>query len=86
MGANLVGFVVGPGGAQYLGYQLVSSWSGRFLPPNVLPSRSLMMYAHRSSFPLCCVCLSICWRTAYVRVPVCLLVYVRGSPLIALID
>jgi len=32
MGANLVGFVVGMDGAQYLGYQLVSSWSGiRFL-------------------------------------------------------
>jgi len=32
MGANLVGFVVGTDGAQYLAYQLVSSWSGvRFL-------------------------------------------------------
>ena len=28
MGANLVGFVVGMDGAQYLGYQIVSSWSG----------------------------------------------------------
>ena len=28
MGANLVGFVVGMDGAQYLAYQLVSSWSG----------------------------------------------------------
>ena len=34
MGANLVGFVVGMDGVQYLGYQLVNSWSGGFLPPD----------------------------------------------------
>lgn len=31
MGANLVGFVVGMDGAQYLAYQLVSSWNGGLL-------------------------------------------------------
>jgi hypothetical protein len=40
MGANLVGFVVGMDGAQYLAYQLVSSWSGESLPPDVPPCPS----------------------------------------------
>ena len=86
MGANLVGFVVGPDGTKYLGYQLVSSWSGGFLPPDVPSCHSLMMYMHRSSFPPCRMCLSICWRTAHVRVPVCSFVYASELPLIALLD
>jgi hypothetical protein len=66
MGANLVGFVVGMDGVQYLGYQLVNSWSGGLLPPDVPSCPSLITYVHRSSFPPRRMCLSICWRTAHV--------------------
>ena len=64
MGANLVGFVVGMDGAQYLAYQLVSSWSGESLPSQctVLP----FTCAHRYLFPLRRMCLSVRWRTAHV--------------------
>ena len=74
MGANLVGFVVGMDGAQHLAYQLVSGWTGESLPSTytALP----FTYARRYSFPLRRICLSVRWRTAHVRIPVCSFVYV----------
>ena len=75
MGANLVGFVVGMDGAQYLAYQLVSSWSGEFIPSRctTLP----FSFAHRHSFSVRRMCVSVLWRTAHVRVPVRPFAYVQ---------
>jgi len=74
MGANLVGFVVGMDGAQYLAYHIVSSWSGESLP-----SRCTVLsftYVRRYSLPPRRMCLPVRRRTAHVRVPVCSFVYV----------
>jgi hypothetical protein len=68
MGANLVGFVVGMDGAQYLGYQLVSSWSGESPPSRctVLPFtyvRAQVFVSSSSHVPVCSSAYSSCSST-----------------------
>ena len=70
MGANLVGFVVGMDGAQYLASQLVSSWNGEFLLPDIPSCPSLKIDVHAQAFvsfashvPVCSLAYSSCSNT-----------------------
>jgi hypothetical protein len=71
MGANLVGFVVGMDGAQYLGYQLVSSWSGKSPFPMYRPAlhvRVQVFVSSSSHVPVCSSAYSLCSNTGvFVR-------------------
>jgi hypothetical protein len=74
MGANLVGFVVGMDGAQYLGYQLVSSWSGESPLPMYRPAlhvnhvRAQVFVSSSSHVPVYSLAYSSCSSTGvFVR-------------------
>jgi hypothetical protein len=56
MGANLVGFVVGMDGAQYLAYQLVSSWSGE----SPFPINRPVLHVHAQVFVSSSSHVSVC--------------------------
>ena len=66
MGANLIGFVVGMDGAQYLGYQLVSSWSGEspfLIYRPVLHIRAQVFASSSSHVSVCSLAYSSCSST-----------------------
>jgi hypothetical protein len=73
MGANLIGFVVGMDGAQYLAYQLVSSWTGESpfrIYRTVVYVRAQVFASSSSHVSVCSLAYSSCSSTG-VFVPLC---------------